>query len=248
MKKEIFINDKYLHFNKIIESLPSNFDSIGESIFMGRNYVRQVTIGDTKLVIKSFDHISSFNRLVYATIRKSKATRSYENSVKLLSKGINTPEPVGYLNYYKRGMLANSYYISLFTNARPLFDAFSQKIEISESIIRDFARFTLHLHKNGVYHNDYNVRNVLFETKPDVTNFTLIDNNRMTFGTYSYGKSIRNLKRTEIPEFLMGVFADEYAQKVTNRKLNTLYKLSKNRLFFRKFKSTKKSLKSILKR
>jgi hypothetical protein len=70
----------------------------------------------------------------------------------------------------------------------------------------------------------------------------------MTFGTYSYGKSIRNLKRTEIPEFLMGVFADEYAQKVTNRKLNTLYKLSKNRLFFRKFKSTKKSLKSILKR
>lgn len=247
MTKQIHINNKFSEFRELIENLPESFDSIGESIYMGRNYVRMVNIHDTRLVIKSFDHITALNRLVYGTIRKPKATRSYLNSQKLIQNGFDSPEPVGYLNCFKNGVLGQSYYISEYTGSRPLFEVFSMNIAISEKIIRDFARFTLRLHKNGIYHKDYNVRNILYKRENNSTTFSLIDNNRMWFGKYSYKSSIRNLKRTEIPEFLMGIFADEYAQEASRQKLDTLYMYCKTRNNYRKLKVVKRIFRNNIK-
>lgn len=247
MKKEIHINDKDSDFHEFIDNLPANFESIGDLIYMGRNYVRVITIQDTRLVIKSFDHITVFNRLVYATIRQPKATRSYINSQKLLQKGFETPEPVGYLNCFKNGVLGQSYYISEYTGSRPLFEVFTMNIDLSEIIIRDFARFTLNLHMNGIFHKDYNVRNVLYKRENNSTTFTLIDNNRMWFGKYSYKSSMRNLKRTEIPEYLMGIFADEYAKETSRHKLDTLYDYCKIRNKYHKYKVAKRFLRNNIK-
>lgn len=229
MKKEIYINPAFLSLSSIVNSLAENFDEIGELTHSGRNEVRLIEVNGFKLVAKYFKRITLANRYIYATIRKSKSRRSFENSVYLLSKGINTPEPIAYINVYKFGMLYRCYYVSVFSNYKPLTEILEQPLYESEKALKAFAKSTFKLHRAGVAHNDYTVNNILYSQENGKYKFSLIDNNRMTFRKYSYTRGIKDLERLKIPVDKMGIIAAEYAKEANTSDIRTLNAM----LFFR---------------
>lgn len=222
MKEEIYIHTKYDYLEDLIVKIPDNFSNIGTSIHCARNEVRVLTTNNQKITIKYFRKITIANRLIFATFRKSKAQRSFEHSKVLISKGIATPEPVAYINCYKYGLLYKSYYISVFSNYKPLSELLEQPIKESEEALRAFARFTYKLHNSDVVHNDYTVKNILYLYENNEYKFSLIDNNRMRFRKYSYSRKIKDLERLKVPVDKLGIIAAEYAKQSNVSDLRTL--------------------------
>lgn len=245
MKKEIYINPALKHLSIAIHSISENFENLGEITHSGRNQVRVIDANGLKLVAKYFKRITLANRYIYATFRKSKAQRSFENSVYLLSRGINTPEPIAYINIYRFGMLYRCYYISIYTDFKPLTDIFEQTIPESEDALKAFAQFTFKLHRVGVAHNDYTVNNILYTKENNRYKFSLIDNNRMTFRKYSYTRGIKDLERLKIPVDKMGIIAAEYAKHANVSDLRTLNAIVFYRITYIVGSNIKKWLKRI---
>ena len=245
MKKEIFINPLFLKYADLINKISENFGSAGKLTHSGRNEVRVIEENGIKLAAKYFRKITVANRIIYATIRKSKSQRSFENSVYLLSRGINTPEPIAYINIYRFGMLYRCYYISIYTDFKPLTDIFEQTIPESEDALKAFAQFTFKLHRVGVAHNDYTVNNILYTKENNRYKFSLIDNNRMTFRKYSYTRGIKDLERLKIPVDKMGIIAAEYAKHANVSDLRTLNAIVFYRITYIVGSNIKKWLKRI---
>lgn len=213
MKTEIFLNKKYSYLDEFIRRLPNHFSDSGELIYIGRNDVRVMNVNGLILAVKYFKRLTLANRYIYSMFRKSKARRAYEHTSLLLEKGITSPENVGYINCYKYGMLYKAYYVSLYTDYQPFKDLVTLPISETEEALKAFARFSYKLHRNGIFHNDYNITNVLYSFTDNQYDFSLIDNNRMSFMDYSFRKGMNNLKRFSVPVDILGIIAAEYAKE-----------------------------------
>lgn len=230
MKTEIFINKKFSHLDDFIRRLPDDFSNSGELIYIGRNDVRVINVNGLILAVKYFKRLTLANRYIYATFRKSKARRAYEHTSLLLEKGITSPENVAYINCYKYGMLYKAYYVSLYTDYQPFKDLITLPILETVGALKAFARFTHKLHRSGVFHNDYTIYNVLYSFTDDQYDFSLIDNNRMSFTDYSFRKGMKNLKRLSVPVDILGVIAAEYSKEANINDYLTLNMLVFSRL------------------
>lgn len=245
MKTKIFVNHKYSFLTEFLEQIPEHYDSMGDIIHQGRNEIRLISERNFSMAIKYYKKISFANKLIYATIRKSKARRAYEHSCLLINYGISSPEPIAYINCYKYGILYKSFYISLFCNYPTIKELFNLPINKSEEALKAFARFTYQMHSKGILHKDYNVDNVLYSLSENKFDFSLIDNNRMRFYKYSYWKGVRNLERLNIPVDKMGIIATEYAREVNASDIETLHAMSFFRLGFLLRLVIKKKLKAL---
>lgn len=245
MKTEIFVNPRFSYLSDYIQNIPANFNSIGYEIQKGRNEVRVVSDKDLKFVVKYFKRVTWVNRLIYATVRKSKAQRAYENSKCLLRKEITSPEPIAFMNIYKHGILYRSYYVSWFTYYKPLKELLALPIKESEEGLKAFARFTYRLHTAGILHDDFTIENVLYSDDENDYDFSLIDNNRMRFRSYSYKRGLRNLERLKVPVDKMGVIAAEYARAANKSDIRTLNVMVIFRLGYLIKVSIKQKLKAI---
>lgn len=243
VSERLVLNEKYIAFKSYLESVPELFDSMGTSIYEGRNIVRVVEKDGIRFTIKYFKKIIFLNKFIYAHIRKSKAQRSYENSVKLVSRGVTSPEPIAWINCYSNSLLNRSYYISLFTDYSPLEEVFKQPAHQNSDLIRDFAHFSYTLHKKGIFHKDYNVTNVLFSRNNGAVDFSLIDNNRMKFSKYSYIKGIRNMRRLTVGSSHLGIIAQGYAKEVDKMDILVLNDMTTTRVKFLKKYLFKRELK-----
>lgn len=213
MKTEVFVNPNFSYLTNFIKQIPESFNEIGNELHNGRNEVRLVDVNGLKIIVKYFKRITWANRLIFATIRKTKAQRAFEHSILLLKSGFSSPVPVAYVDVYKKGLLFKSFYISLYTDYKPIKQLFSLPIAESEEALKAFSRYTYRLHRAGIFHDDYNLSNVLYSYNGHEYDFSLIDNNRMRFRRYSYGRGIRNLERLKIPVDRMGIIAAEYARE-----------------------------------
>lgn len=222
MKTENFVNPFYSYLNDFINQIPSTFNSTGKVLHSDRNEVRLVNDKGFPLVVKHYKKITLLNRIIYATFRKSKARRAYENSKLLLANDFTTPQPIAYINVYRYGILYQCYYINVFTFYKPLRELLDLPISESEEDLKAFARFTYRLHSKGILHDDLTIDNVLYQYNYKVIDFSLIDNNRMRLCNYSYRKGIRNLERLKIPVEKMGVIASEYARETNVSDIRTL--------------------------
>lgn len=247
MRSEIFINPNYSYLKDFVYQIPENFNSLGDIVHAGRNEVRVVNVNGISLVIKYFKQISLPNKFVYAHIRKSKARRAYEHSMFLLGKDISSPEPVAYINCLKNGLLYQSYYMCLYTNYKPLKELLILPVAESEEALKAFARFSYRLHKAGIFHNDYNVGNVLYQLKENVYDFSLIDDNRMKFHRYNYHRGIKNMNRLDIPIGCLGIIASEYAKEANASEIQTLNAITLARLIYLGKMAVKKGIKSLKK-
>ena len=201
MKK--LVNPQYEYLSPLLDSLvqPDYFDTHGELLYdVGRNVVKRFHFEDVDVVVKRFGRITSFNRLMYAMVRESKAIRAYKYASKLRSLGISTPEEVAVWETYSHGMLVDSYFISLFTPSRSL--TFLREFNFNKRewfpILDHLAEWIFMLHEKGVLHLDLNLGNILYQEQKDGREhtFQLIDNNRMKFcQQISVEERLKNLCR-----------------------------------------------------
>lgn len=213
MKTKIVINPRYQYLKEFIGNLPSNFDTIGEVLFGGRNIIREIPIGDLKLNVKSFKVPHIVNQLVYDNFRVSKARRSFEYANILLERGINTPDPVAYLECKQGLRFMQSYYISIQEEFDGLMREFKTGDLIGrEDLLRQFAQFTAYMHQKKVLHLDYSPGNILYKYKDQAYHFYLVDLNRMYFGDISIDLGCKSFRRLWGNEEMIKFIASEYAK------------------------------------
>lgn len=194
-----------------------NFKQTGVTIDdRGRNLIKTFEVKGLNVNVKSFKIPHVINKFAYKYLRKSKAQRSFEYASILKEKGILTPAPLAYYEYYNDIGLINSYYFSEHINYDLTYRELREfpKYPDYENILRQFTRFTYTLHENGIFFKDHSAGNTLIIKKDDHYDFYLIDLNRMRFMTLNLDDRMKNFaKLTEIPD-MIEIMSDEYSKLI----------------------------------
>ena len=121
---KLTINPKYARLRGFTESLPRIFPTStgGKTLYEGRNIVKLYTQNGQRITVKSYGHLTLFNRLIYGSLRKSKAERAFRHAIRLQCLGIDTPEAIASLEIRRFGMLRDSYFVSAYTDYLPVSD------------------------------------------------------------------------------------------------------------------------------
>lgn len=212
--RTIVIAPKHEKYQEFVEGLDEFFHNEGTTIYQERNEIKTFVLDNgVTLNAKRFRVPNPINRFVYATFRKPKAVRAFQNALHLRDLGINTPEPVGYIIYSSPLCIRHSYLVTFQSPlSRTMYEFGDSDLEGREGIVRAFARFTADLHRKGVYHRDFSPGNILFdEVAPGQYSFCLVDINRVSFLPVSLEAGCRNLCRLWGREEFFSILADEYA-------------------------------------
>ena len=214
---KIIINPKYNHLTPHIKKWcsPTYFSSHGECIHSGRNILKIFEHEGRKYVVKSYSQMTTFNRIIYGRLRKSKAHRAYIHAIRLKNIGIDTPEHIAVVDIRKGLKLYHSYFISLYTDYLPssqLTENFTKDTSLVDAL-DDLSKFLSSLHRKGIIHKDLNINNILYHTSASGEYlFSLIDTNRMSFhSSLSERERIHNLKRLSCSTVAYTYILERYA-------------------------------------
>ncbi|CAI6152168.1 MAG: hypothetical protein SPLUMA2_SPLUMAMAG2_01320 [uncultured Sulfurimonas sp.] len=206
------LNKKYESlFKNFIVNIQSYFLQNSKTIHKARNELKIITYENTDTVVKSFKVPNTINKIAYSFFRGSKAKKSYEYSLKIDDF---TPSPIGYIEFYKLGLLNESYFISEefkydFTIREPLLqDDFKDRDEIFKA----FARFTLELHNAGIFHNDYSPGNILIKKENNGFLFKIVDINRMDFFDLDELSRAKSFSKLWASDRILTIIANEYTK------------------------------------
>lgn len=210
------INSKYKNdFQDFLINIKDYFKQNSQTIHKARNELKIISHNGIDMVVKAFKVPNIINQIAYAYLRGSKASKSYINGMKLIELGINSPEPVGYIEFYKMGLLKESFFISLhqpydFLIREPLYEAgFNDR----ENIIKQFSKFTYNLHQKDIFHKDYSAGNTLVIDKGNgVYDFSIVDINRMEFKSIDIDTAMENFNKLWANESTLIIIAKEYAK------------------------------------
>lgn len=210
----LITNPTYSILQPWLEQLPSTFATSGEVIYDARNQIRRYHIAGFRLCVKRFHKPRFLNRIIYSFFRATKAKRSYENGLYLLSHGIGTPAPVAYIEEHVGGLIEFSYLVTLESTLTRLNRewtlAYTPELE---DTIRPLARFTAKMHNAGILHLDYSPGNILWDKVGDEYRFEVIDINRMRIHRpVTLREGAYSLRRLCAKTAFFITFADEYAQ------------------------------------
>lgn len=212
-KMNMMINPQYEHLRSFLEQLPENFETLGRVIHSGRNLIKVISLEGLTINVKRYAVPPFVNRVAYSFFRQSKGKRAFLYPSRLLEKGIETPEPIAYLEERKMGLIGHSYFVSVQSSYSYNFCRFGKVgIEGNEELIAAFARFTARLHENGVLHRDYSPGNILYDKLADGWHFSLVDINRMYFGKVDMKKGCANFARLWGKTPFFTLLAAEYAR------------------------------------
>jgi hypothetical protein len=242
---KIGINKEFDHLTGLIETLPVQYDKIGDVIHSSRNEIKLYNHNGEILVIKYFRRLSLLNKFFFTLFGVTKAKNAFENANHILEHGINTPKPVGYVDCYKNFFINRSYFISAYTDYTPVKEMFSQPVEKSAEGLRLFTRWAYHLHREGIFPGDFNDSNILIKYTSEGIDFQLIDINRMKFGKNTLHKGLKNLERLQTPPEKMSIIAAEYARIAGGDVLDVLHTIVSNRYKFLKKRDRKVKLQKV---
>ena len=188
METNITINPRYASSAdavRFIQDIPERFKESGTVVYDKRNQIRLVDSPCQELpdmAIKRFRRLSPLKAAVYTYFSTTKAKRAYDNAFVLLGHGIDTPEPIAYIEIKERGLIRDCYYVCGRMVAPAIKDGLYYLDSYNSRLADDFAAMVAKMHRAGVLHNDLNCDNVLYVR--DYTTggyrFSLIDINRMT--------------------------------------------------------------------
>ena len=193
---------KYDLINKQYEDLILNlkkyfYEDKNITLFKKRNVIKLLEYNNDKYVIKSFKIPHFINKIVYRFFRDSKAKRSYDNSVRLLELNVNTPKPIGYIEFNSLLFFQESFYVSEFFDydfeIRAVFK--DKKFQDRENILKNFVEFSYDLHNKGVYHIDYSPGNILVKKIDGEYLFYIIDVNRMKFLEFDIALRMKSMSK-----------------------------------------------------
>ena len=210
-----FFSPLYSNYKEDLERFLINFNNEGTLIGTEkRNIVKFIRIDDVSFNVKSFRKATFTNKFIYKFFRKTKAQRSFEYAQELISKGINTPSPVAYLNDYNLFGLSSSYYISLqMEDCFMLSDVIENPFfHDRENIIRRYTRLIYKLHNNGIEFKDNSSGNFLIRKTEKDYHFYIVDLNRMNFSKkMSIPHRLANFSRISNDLEVIKIISDEYA-------------------------------------
>jgi hypothetical protein len=223
----------------------------GEVIYAGRNTIWALEWGGKPIAVKAFGIPWGIRQWVYGCLRASKAKRSFENASALISLGLHTPSPVGYMEFGSQARLLKSFYVSEYLpispETFPLRDVLLDANRAGrEAILMAFGRFSCRLHDLDVLHRDYSPGNILVassaveqpttrDDKPisdpapgtgsspssPAYRFELVDLNRMSFGALSPQQRMHNLRLLWADDVDLRTVVRGYAE-VFGKPANTL--------------------------
>ena len=203
-------------FSKLEKSLitiKELFTANGTTIHKARNELKIIEVEGIKTVIKAFKVPNIINQFAYAYVRKSKAYKSFHNATKLHNLGINTPEPIAYIEFYKSTLLQESFFISRYYPYQlTMANVRDDNLKDKEAILKAFAKFTYEIHQKGVWHVDYSGGNILINRKEKGYEFSLVDINRMRFQRVEGYNGLENFNRMWFDEASLSLIAKTYAQ------------------------------------
>jgi len=213
----LILNDKHKDYGDKLSEHIKFFDTTGTNFIIGqRNKIKLFELDGKIINIKSFKIPNFINKVVYKYFRKSKAKRSFEFATKLLEKGIGTPQPIAYLENFDFIGLKDSYYVSEHLQCDLTF---RELVEIPEypdhsTILRQFTRFSFHLHENGIEFLDHSPGNTLIKKNAGGKyDFFLVDLNRMEFHkTMPFELRMKNLCRLTPVKEMVAVMSNEYSK------------------------------------
>ena len=208
------LHPDYLSLEPFLRALPSLFaEGEGELIHDGRNKLRLLTYQSTNYVVKQFRQPNFINQWVYGTFRKPKSQRAFENAIRLIQIGVGTPQPVGYINYRRGPLFADSYLVTLKSECPWRYDMlFHRHFDCQEKVLRAVGRLTACLHEHGIAHLDYGRGNILFAQRAGDIHLELVDLNRMHFGPVGMIDGCKNLRRLPATPQMHRWIAEEYAR------------------------------------
>lgn len=217
MSRRVLFNEKYGNLRDEVLSIVDNFENVGTVIYRGHNLIKTARIGDLEINIKRYRVPHVFNRVVYSFIRRPKGLRAFTYPDRLLRAGIETPEPIAYVEERIGGLIGYSYLVTVQMAYTRDFYEFGDKDMTGPAdvaIVRALARYAARMHKAGILHRDFSPGNIIFDTdlhtgKPK---FAVVDINRMSFGPVSATRGIRNLARLWGQPLMFDIMAEEYAR------------------------------------
>ena len=244
---KFILNEEFKKFEYFLCNIKQFFKENSNSIHKARNELKVIEHENQKLVVKYFKIPHFINKIVYTFFKKSKAQKSYEYALKIKEF---TPKPIGYIEFYKFGLLDESYFVSEkfdydFTIREPLLDInFPNKNEIFKA----FAQFTFDLHENGIYHLDYSPGNILIKKENDNFIFKIVDINRMKFLNMDLEKRAKNFSKLWAKDEDLEFIAKEYAkiyEKNNEEFISKTISFSKKHKAVKNFKKRLKGIKVV---
>jgi hypothetical protein len=212
--RKVFTTPGFEAQHDFIASLPERFErGEGKIIYDGRNQLREFTNNGVTMAVKSFCLPKLINRIAYGFLRSSKAQRSCEYAQLLLSKGIATPAPIGYVTERKGLLFGRSYYASVKSDyTHNFYDAIQPGVANRDKFLVAVAKTTARLHECGFLHKDYSAGNILLRELEDGTvRVEIIDLNRIRFHKIGLEEGCKNFERLPVSEGVVEVLAETYA-------------------------------------
>lgn len=191
-----------------------NFEKEGsEFIKPKRNAIKLKELAGITVNVKSFKVPHLFNQFAYKYLRKSKARRSFENAQVLIKKGIGTPKPLAYFEYFSALGLQKSYYVSEHLACDLTFRELinNPKYPDRENLLIATTDFTFNLHENNILFKDHSPGNTLIKKTATGYDFFLVDLNRMKFKTLTYEERIKNFSRLTPKRDMIEIMSNRYA-------------------------------------
>jgi len=222
------LNKQYKDTKEFLLNIKKYFKENNQTIHKARNELKVIEYKEVKTVVKAFKIPNKINQIVYAYFRDSKAKKSYNNAVKLIDLGLNTPEPIGYIEFYRNYLFKESFFIAKkceynFTIREPLRN---KNLENREEIIKQFVTFTYTLHKNNVYHKDFSAGNTLVSIKDKYYEFSVVDINRMEFKVIDLETGLDNFAKLWLDEEDIILISSTYA-KLAKKDINKAIEILK---------------------
>ena len=252
-KMRICISPQYRVLEPFVKSLaqPGFFSRNGRVIHDGRNTVKVFDADGSLLAVKRYGHISLLNRLLYGSLRKSKAERAYRHAIRLRALGIDTPEQVAFVEVRRRGLLDGCYFVAVhsgYRSLRPVAELDIQRPEVA-AVLDALADFLFRMHNAGVLHKDLNIGNILYRgDRCSGYAFQVIDTNRMRFyRSLSMRRRLDNLRRLSCPAPAYLYILDRYARLANANTDSIQLTGAVMRLFFEMRQRAKRWVKSLWK-
>ena len=220
---KVLIQPKYEHLRAFVERIPETMETEGTYVYGGRrNLIVKMTAPDgVELNVKRFQQPRGLNRLVYSWgIRQPKGRRAFTYPARLLSKGIETPEAVAYIEDRNAiGLLRQCWFVSIQCPYRHLlYEMGDATPDVYEPMAIALARFAAHMHQQEVLHLDFSPGNILWEgetlnTQHSTLRFSIIDINRMRFGPVDMKDGCKSFVRLWGPKRFIQLLVEEYARQ-----------------------------------
>ena len=196
---KIVVDEKYQHLTDEIGRLPQRMDGgEGEVVYDSRNRVVRFAVDGMSLMVKRFKRVNAVQQVVYTFFRKTKAERAFLFATEFLKRGIDTPQPVAYMEKRHHGLFTTGYFVSLETSGTETSLLLREVQDYPRDLAEAVARQVVLMHSKGILHGDLNLSNFLVTSSPSALyHFTMIDTNRSHFcdGYPSDDECLKNMVR-----------------------------------------------------